>query len=70
MLNDQTESCLNFSIEDEDRKKYNPVPYDGSAGKRCPDCFVKEGGIHHPGCDQEKCPKCGNQMIGCGHTFY
>lgn len=33
---------------------------------RCRDCNVVDGGIHHPGCDQEKCPRCGEQLIFCG----
>lgn len=32
----------------------------------CHDCYVKPGGKHHPGCDQEKCPKCQEQIISCG----
>jgi hypothetical protein len=70
MNDDKTKSCLNFSMEDENCKKYNPVPYDGKRGKRCPDCYVKQGGIHHPGCDIEKCPICNLQMISCAHKFY
>ena len=33
---------------------------------RCADCNVAVGGFHHPGCDQEKCPQCGGQLISCG----
>ena len=33
---------------------------------RCHDCNIKHGGKHHPGCDAERCPKCGGQLISCG----
>lgn len=33
---------------------------------RCGDCNVRPGGAHHPGCDQEECPRCGRQLISCG----
>jgi hypothetical protein len=32
----------------------------------CHDCGVKEGEIHHIGCDMEICPKCHKQLITCG----
>lgn len=31
----------------------------------CHDCSTPRGKLHHPGCDDEKCPKCGGQAIGC-----
>jgi len=34
--------------------------------KRCHDCNVKPGGLHHPGCDMEQCPRCRGQLISCG----
>ena len=36
--------------------------------KRCHDCGIvnKPGNLHHLGCDIERCPKCGGQLIGCG----
>lgn len=33
--------------------------------KLCPDCAVEPGEIHHWGCDVERCPFCGFQMLGC-----
>jgi hypothetical protein len=32
---------------------------------RCGDCGVLRGGVHHPGCEFEQCPRCGGQLIGC-----
>ena len=34
-------------------------------GGRCSDCGAKFGGYHHFGCDIEKCPDCGGQMMAC-----
>lgn len=33
---------------------------------RCHDCNIENGGVHHPGCNAERCPKCGGQLISCG----
>lgn len=32
----------------------------------CHDCNAGPGQIHHYGCDTERCPACGAQMISCG----
>lgn len=32
---------------------------------KCHDCGVKEGEIHDLGCDMERCPFCGGQLISC-----
>ena len=40
---------------------YNPGP-----AQRCHDCNITHGGYHHPGCDMERCPRCGGQLISCG----
>ena len=37
----------------------------GEPSGRCGDCGIKHGGIHHYGCDVERCPKCGGQLITC-----
>ena len=35
-------------------------------GGRCHDCGIAPGGLHHPGCDMEQCPRCKGQLISCG----
>lgn len=31
----------------------------------CHDCGTPSGGLHHPGCDSERCPECRQQAISC-----
>ena len=38
----------------------------GEDSGRCYDCGIKHSYNHHPGCDAERCPKCGGQLISCG----
>lgn len=51
---------------------YNPLTGQSSPkepipdGHTCHDCGIVRGGVHHPGCDMERCPRCGGQLIGCG----
>jgi hypothetical protein len=33
---------------------------------RCHDCGVARRGFHHVGCDMQRCPGCGGQLISCG----
>ena len=35
------------------------------AKHKCHDCGVYEGHFHKPGCDMERCPFCGGQLISC-----
>ena len=37
----------------------------GKARATCHDCGTKEGQLHVLGCDMERCPFCGNQLISC-----
>ena len=32
----------------------------------CNDCNTQVGGLHHPCCDMEECPRCHQQAIACG----
>lgn len=42
-----------------------PVGRDG----RCGDCGVQAGGLHHLGCDLERCPRCRRQWVSCGCSW-
>ena len=48
---------------------YRRIKYgeDGMAhgDARCHDCGAKLGHYHHVGCDAERCPVCGRQLISC-----
>lgn len=37
--------------------------------RTCGDCGVEEGQLHEFGCDMERCPFCGNQLISCNCVY-
>lgn len=47
------------------RMPYQRLPHKKTAAARCHDCGVAPGGIHHLGCDCERCPNCRGQLISC-----
>jgi hypothetical protein len=42
------------------------VRYGSGESRSCHDCLVSAGQLHVMGCDDEKCPACGMQLITCG----
>lgn len=54
-------------------KRYNRIRVGGigdllsgySKVTRCGDCGAAMGGFHHWGCDMERCPACGLQLLSC-----
>lgn len=47
-------------------KSYAKIPYPTHMSNNCHDCNCPPGGFHHTGCDMERCPVCGGQLISCG----
>lgn len=37
--------------------------------KKCHDCGCREGEIHSLGCDMERCPFCGGQLVTCDCSY-
>ncbi len=48
------------------RVRYGKEKEDWGAERQlCADCAVAKGQFHVPGCDVERCPRCGGQVITC-----
>lgn len=68
MTDKNTISCNGNEQIDLGGKTFDSVPFTPLGEiDRCHDCNVAPGGKHHPGCDMERCPICGGQLISCGH---
>jgi hypothetical protein len=69
MKDPKTIGCSKSPVKFPDGESTPQVPHDGYYDGKyydCGDCGAKHGGFHHPGCDMERCPRCGDQLISCG----
>lgn len=66
MTDPGTESCLYDVIMVDEIYYERSRHHFGEQTGRCGDCQIKHGQVHHPGCDVERCPQCGRQLISCG----
>jgi len=69
MTDPKTETCTKEYINLKGKGYLRDTSY-FDVNERCHDCNIvnKLGNIHHFGCDIERCPICGGQLIGCGHA--
>jgi hypothetical protein len=66
-------SCTMDALHQKGRH-FDVPPYGAEPGRRaksdrCGDCGVFRGGWHHPGCDLQRCPVCGGQLLSCECSF-
>jgi hypothetical protein len=67
MTSVMTITCKVEPVTFPDGAELPQVPFNEPLGRgRCHDCGIALGGVHHPGCDAERCPKCDGQLISCG----
>ena len=54
--------CTESTVKFPDDTVLDAVP---NEDQQCGDCKCAPGTYHHPGCDRERCPRCGGQLISC-----
>ena len=63
-------TCTKETITSADGTTYTRIPFpmihEGKVNNRkCHDCGVMPGGIHHLFCVVEQCPRCSGQLLSC-----
>ena len=59
------EVCIEYDLNKYTRIKAGDKNDFVRPGEVCHDCGAPYGTYHHPGCDAERCPRCGGQLISC-----
>lgn len=63
----EADGCTHTQMRDPRNKKCikRKTDHFDEPDGRCHDCNAKHGEVHHYGCDAERCPVCGGQLISC-----
>ena len=68
-----TEEAMSTSMhripfgEEHKHEVFGQIVYTPEDTETCHDCGASRGELHKKGCDNEQCPECGMQLIGCEH---
>jgi hypothetical protein len=70
VMSPANEGCVPVPVNGVEQIRFGEELSDWGAESngRCRNCNVAPGGLHHAGCDVERCPICGGQRISCAHS--